>query len=139
MDLSRFKTLAEAYGAERRRWPETARPLYDHFAGTPEGATALAQAERVDRFLDALEVSAPDGGLAQAIVAEALASSPGPGDGGAERGGRVRRELLWWPLCAFAASTIIGFALGFAQAGNDTGPDFVTQLLGPDSVQEIGL
>jgi hypothetical protein len=139
MDLSRFKTLAGAYGAERRRWPEAARPLYDRFAGTPEGAAVLAQAESVDRFLDALEVSAPDGGLAQAIVAEALSSSPGPGDGGAESDGRIRRERLGWRLGAFAASAIIGFALGFAQAGNDTEPDFLTQLLGPASVQEIGL
>jgi hypothetical protein len=139
MDLSRFKTLAEGYGAERRRWPEAARPLYDRFAGTPEGATILAQAESIDRFLDALKVSASDGGLAQAIVAEALSSSAGPGDGGAESGGRIRRERLGWRLGAFAASAIIGFALGFAQAGDDAGVDFVTQLLGPASVQEIGL
>jgi len=33
MDLNRFETLVEAYGAERGRWPEDKRPLYERFAG----------------------------------------------------------------------------------------------------------
>ena len=138
MDLNRFKTLAEAYGAARRRWPEDAQPLYERFAETPEGATVLAEAERIDRFLDALEVAASDDRLAQAIVAEALSSSPRSGI--AEGGRVVRRSRLRWQLGAFAASAILGFALGFAQVRDDTGPDLVTQLLlGPVGVREIGL
>ena len=42
MDLTRFKACAEAYGAERRRWPAREHALYDRFAGTPEGAAILA-------------------------------------------------------------------------------------------------
>lgn len=138
MDLNRFKTLAEAYGAERRRWPESAQPLYERFANTPEGALVLAEAERIDRFLDALEVTAPDDDLAPSIVAEALASTrknPGADHGRAARAIRTR-----WQLGAFAASAILGFVLGFLQVRGDGGPDLITQLvLGPVGVREIGL
>ncbi len=138
MDLNRFKTFAEAYGAERRRWPQDAQPLYERFARTPEGATVLAEAERIDGFLDALEVSAPDDRLARAMVAEALASSPRNGVAQGRRA--IGRARLLWQLGAFAASAILGFVLGIAQVRDDTGPDLVTQLLlGPVSAREIGL
>ena len=138
MDLSRFKTLAEAYGTERRRWPENAQPLYERFANTPEGATILAEAERIDRFLDALEVASPDDDLAPSIVAEALASARSSDR--AEGGRTLRLVRLRWPLGAIAASAIIGFALGFSQVRDDGGPELVAKLLlGPVDVREVGL
>jgi len=125
MDLTRFEACAEAYGAERRRWPAREHALYDRFAATPEGAAILAEAERTDRFLDAWEVREPDEALAEAIA----------------RVVRPRRpRTLWWQATAFAASAIIGFAIGFAQVRDDGSADLVTQLLlGPTSVREIGL
>jgi len=125
MDLTRFKGCAEAYGADRRRWPAREHGLYDRFAGTPEGAAILAEAERTDRFLDALEVAGPDEALAQTI---ARAARP------------RRRSGAWWQATAFAASAIIGFVLGFAQVHDDGNADVVTQLLlGPTSLREMGL
>jgi len=127
MDLNRFKACAEAYGAERRRWPAREHALYDRFAGTPEGAAILADAERTDRFLDAFEVAAPDERLA-ATISRAPASR------------RPSTRRLWIPAAAFAASAILGFAIGFAQVRDDAGSDLVAQLLlGPASFREIGL
>ena len=125
MDLTRFKACAEAYGADRRHWPAHAHGLYDRFAGTPEGAAILAEAERTDRFLDAWEVREPDEALALAIAGVVRPR---------------RRRTLWWQATAFAASAIIGFVIGFAQVRDDGSGDLVTQLLlGPTSVREIGL
>jgi hypothetical protein len=127
MDLNRFRACAEAYGAERRRWPAPEHALYDRFAGTPEGGAILAEAERTDRFLDAFEVAAPDERLAAAI-----SHVPAPR--------RPAGRLLWLPVAAFAASAILGFAIGFAQVRDDAGGDLVAQLLlGPASLREIGL
>ncbi|HLB15012.1 MAG TPA: hypothetical protein VJM14_08795 [Burkholderiales bacterium] len=129
MDLTRFKGCAEAYGADRRRWPAREHALYDRFAGTPEGAAILAEAERTDRFLDALEVAAPDAALGRAIT-----NLP------SQRSGAGGRRRFWIPAAAFAASAILGFAIGFAQVRDDGNADLVTQLLlGPESVREIGL
>jgi hypothetical protein len=125
MDLTRFKACAEAYGADRRRWPAREHGLYDRFVGTPEGAAILAEAERTDHFLDAREVREPDEALAEAIS------------------GVVKprhRRTLWWHATAFAASAILGFVIGFAQVRDDGSADLVTQLLlGPTGAQEIGL
>jgi len=135
MDLSRFKACAEAYGADRRRWPAREHALYDRFAGTPEGAASLAEAERTDRFLEGFEVAGPDEALAETI--SNLPSSRRRGAGAA--GGVVRRRF-WLPAAAFAASAILGFAIGFAQVRDDGNADLVTQLLlGPESILEIGL
>jgi ferric-dicitrate binding protein FerR (iron transport regulator) len=123
MDLNRFKECAAAYGAERRRWPAREHARYDRFAGTPEGAAILAEAERTDRFLDRFEVAAPDAALAAAI---------------ADARARGRRGQ-WWQASAFAASALLGFVLGFTHVPDDAGGDLVSQLLlGPTSVREIG-
>lgn len=134
MDLTRFKACAEAYGVDRRRWPAREHGLYDRFAGTPEGAAILAEAERTDRFLDALEVAEPDEALAQAI-------SNLPGRGVARRRlVKPSRRTLWWQASAFAASAVLGFALGFAQVADEPAEDVVAQfLLGPAGFREIGL
>ncbi len=129
MDLIRFKGCAEAYGADRRRWPAREHGLYDRFAGTPEGAAILAEAERTDRFLDGFEVAAPDEALGQAISNRSARSRAAGG-----------RRRFWIPAAAFAASAILGFAIGFGQVRDDGNADAVTHLLlGPTSVREIGL
>jgi hypothetical protein len=128
MDLNRFRECAAAYGADRRRWPAREHALFDRFAGTPEGAAFLAEAERTDRFLEGFDVAAPDAALGRAISQRS-----------AQRRAAARRRF-WIPAAAFAASAILGFAIGFAQVRDDGGADLVTQLLlGPESVREIGL
>jgi len=139
MDLTRFKACAEAYGADRRRWPVREHALYDRFAGTPEGVAILAEAERTDRFLDAWEVREPGEALVQAI-----SNLPSSRRRGARKAGgvvRPRRRTLWWQVTAFAASAIMGFVIGFTQVYEEhSADDVLTQLLlGPASVREVGL
>jgi len=123
MDLNRFKECAAAYGAARRRWPESARALHDQFAGTAQGAAILAEAERSDRFLDAFDTAAPGLQLARRVGA-----LPAP---------------LWRRLgvpAALAACAMLGFVLGFTQARNTADTSVAARLLlGPQSLQEIGL
>ena len=122
MDLIRFQACADAYGAARRRWPERDRALYDRFAGTPEGAAILAEAERGDDFLNAYAPAAPSPELARRV-------------------GTIARPA--WRRCAvpaaLAASAVLGFALGLAQARADADTGFAARLLfGPQSVLELG-
>ncbi len=124
MDLNRFKQCSAAWGADRRRWPQHEQPLYDRFAATVEGAAILAEAGRTDRFLDAFEPVAPDPRLARRIVARA----------------RPAWYRLGKPAAALAASALLGFAVGFAQARSAADTDAAARLLlGPQSLQEIGL
>ena len=124
MDLNRFEQCAAAFGAERRRWPEVERPLFDRFAGSAEGAAVLAEAGRSDGFLDALAPAAPDAGLVHRIVS---VSQPA-----------WRRLLV--PAAALAACALLGFAVGFTQARGEADADVVGPLLlGPRSLQEAGL
>jgi hypothetical protein len=124
MELKRFHACASAFGAERRRWPERERPLYDRLAATLEGAAILADAERADRFLDAFEPMAPDPRLARRIVATV----------------RPAWRRFGVPAAAFAASAVLGFALGFLQARSEAEADLAARLLlGPQSLLEVGL
>jgi len=124
MDLNRFEACCDAYGAERNRWPPLDRSLYDRFAATPEGTARLADAGRVDGFLDAFAAAAPQARGARGV-------------------GRLARPA--WrrfakPAAALAASAVLGFAVGFAQAQVGAEADSSTDLLlGPYSLQEIGL
>ena len=124
MDLNRFKECSAAFGAERRRWPEREHPLYDRFAGTADGAAILAEAERADRFLDALEPAVPDRHLARSIAAL----------------GRPAPRRLGAVGTALAASALLGFVLGFVQVRSAADTDVAARLLlGPTSLQEVGL
>ena len=123
MDLTRFHACADAYGAARRRWPERDRALYDRFASTPEGAAILAEVERGDHLLDAYVPAAPAPELARRVGAIARPA--------------WRRYAV---PAALAASAVLGFALGLAQARADADAGVAARLLfGPESVQEIGL
>jgi hypothetical protein len=124
MDLSRFKELSAAFGAEKRRWPQHDRALYDRFVNTPEGMAILAEAGRTDRFLDALDTAPPDPRRAGDIGALA----------------RPAWRRLGGPAAALAASAAVGFVLGYLQSHGPTDTGVVAQLLlGPQSLQEIGL
>ena len=124
MDLSRFKDCSAAFGAERRRWPQAEHPLYDRFADTPEGMAILAEAERADHFLDALEPARPDPRRARHIAALA----------------RPAWSRVGKPAAALAASAIVGFIVGYLQAHDVADAGAIAQLLlGPQSLQEFGL
>jgi hypothetical protein len=98
MEFERFMQLAEAFGAARRRWPLEHQALYEHFALTEPGARVLAQAAELDALLDDLTPRAHDAVRPVRIV----------------RAARVpARRSLAWLSAAYAATAVLGFALGF--------------------------
>jgi hypothetical protein len=124
MDLDRFKECSITFGAARRRWPQRDRALYDQFANTPEGMAILAEVDRIDRFLDALDTAPPDPRRAREIGALA----------------RPAWRRFAKPAAALAASAAVGFVVGYLQSQGTTDTGVVAQLLlGPQSLQEIGL
>ena len=124
MDLSRFKDCSDAFGADRRRWPQRDQALYDRFSATPEGMAVLAESGRTDHFLDGLVSALPDQRRARSIGAVARP---------------VWRRLVE-PAAALVASAALGFVVGYLQAHATADAGAVAQLLlGPQSLQEIGL
>ncbi len=124
MDLDRFKKCSAAYGAERRRWPQREQPLYDRFSNTSEGLAILAEAARTDQFLDTFELAPADSLRVRQVYARA----------------RPAWHRLGKATAALAASAVLGFLVGYFQVHGTSDAGAVAQLLlGPNSLQEIGL
>jgi len=105
MDIERFRQLAQAHGAARRRWPEQDHALFDHFAASAEGAVVLADAERMDLFLDGWTAQVSDANRAERILAAInLPAAP-----------RARPLRGAWLSAGFALCAMFGLALGFTQ------------------------
>ena len=127
MNDKRFAELAAAYGAERRRWPQAERAVYDAFAGTPEGLALLA-----DRRL-------PGG---RQVLA---AGRSGPVGGEDPDGVRQTHQLaldrvveLAWLSTGFAACALLGFVLGFMQVSADSDEaQLYDLLLGSSTIEEL--
>ena len=125
MDHKRFAELAGAYGAERRRWPEQERALYDAFADTLDGRVLLADAERLDCQLDGWLTADDNEARVARIVAAATLQ-------------RNRPLRLAWLSTGFAACALLGFMLGFVQVSadnNDTAS--YDLLLGSSTIEEV--
>ena len=140
MDIHRFSELAGAHGAARERWPEPDRALYDRFAASPEGMGILADAARIDAFLDGWQPGTDDAGRAARIVAAANAVAHDPGEiavAPAARTVQRSRKVAAWLSTGFAASALLGFALGFTQASTDSVDEaYMDLLLGSNTVME---
>lgn len=137
MSIERFTELAQAWGAERARWPEHERTLHERFADTPEGMAILADALRIDLLLDTWQL--PDEGderIARIVAATRLgphAAAPPP----ALRPVATRHHYGAWLSSGFLASAVLGFVLGFTQPDTvDTGPAYTEMLLGSTSIME---
>ena len=105
MEMTRFEALADAYGADLRRWPheeqEAARALLER---EPSAARAiLAAADDLDALLAASPAPAPSQTLRDAIFAAAPKARP-------------RRALLgyWLPGAGLAAAALAGVIVGTA-------------------------
>ncbi|MBP6382619.1 MAG: hypothetical protein KBG29_06350 [Pseudomonadales bacterium] len=139
MDIHRFTELALAHGATRERWPRPDRALYDRFAATPEGMAALADAERIDAFLDGWQPRADDAGRVARIVRAATANDAG--DAVAAPVARTvvvpSRRVAAWLSTGFVASALFGFVLGFTQASTNSDDEaYIDLLLGSNTVME---
>ena len=125
MDLQRFTELADAHGAARRRWPLADQALFDHFGRTPEGTQILADAQRIDAFLDGWTLPERSADRDLHIIVTASVRTG-------------RRRGAAWLSTGFAACAILGFALGFTQFSTDTDTDAgaYSELLPDNSVIE---
>ena len=112
MDMQRFQTCADSYGARRDRWPPQDQGLFDALSCTPEGVRVLAQAEQVDAFLD----RGCDGADEPSPLLRQRIAKPPARHRAASAEHRARR---WLPLVAMVLILGLGFALGFHGAVED--------------------
>ncbi len=115
MDIEHFRALIEAYGGDRKRWPEDKRDIHDLFAPTETGRTLIQEACRVDAFLALSTTPAPTSALAGRILQSA------------DRRVTLRRRLQRW----LVGAGLIGVGL----AGGVTGALAVAVLTPPPQIQ----
>jgi hypothetical protein len=104
MTIERLKALAEAYGADLRRWPASERPFAESLVATdPAARAALDEAAALDVLLDASPRPAPSA----ALTARILAAAP--------RGREARAHLgriFWFLGAGWAAAACAGVVAG---------------------------
>jgi len=109
MTPERFGHLADAYGADLRRWPAAERAGAQALLarGDAEVLDALEQARQLDRMLDRHQVPAPAPGLARRIAASATI---------APRDAFWRRYADWLSRAGFVGVGLAGVAAGMLVA-----------------------
>lgn len=119
MDLDRFTTILDAYGAAPERWPAEERVDAEHLLNaSPEARTLRDQAARIDLGLNRLAVPSATAALADAIARRALAT---PQDRAFSLAGWLTQLLggppLWPRLAGFAAALVVGLGIGVSDLG----------------------
>ena len=109
MTPERFCKCVDAYGADLRRWPETERVAARALAerGLPELSQRLAEAARLDDWLECDALAAPDEALLQRIVSDAATA------------GLMKAEAdeLWWRPRWFWPAGMAGIGLAGSLVG----------------------
>lgn len=106
MDLERFEHLADAYGADLRRWPEAEREAARVLmAADPRAGLVLGEADVLDALLDAAPRPTPSHVLRERVIADAAGAHLG------------RRRSPWGPFAwmsgaGWAAAACAGVAFG---------------------------
>ncbi len=109
MNADRMRDLAEAWGGDLRRWPDTEREAAEHFARTQPGEAerALFAARQLDAALGAAPRAVVSAELRHRVIASAAAA-----------GLRARavwpglRRLLWIGGAGWAAAACAGIVFG---------------------------
>jgi hypothetical protein len=106
MDIERYRSLAEAYGSDPRRWPEGQREAAEAFqAREPEAARrVLGEAALLDEALDAWRPPAVDHALRERVLAGAPRA----------RAGLTGRFGFWLSGAGLAAACAAGVVVGMA-------------------------
>lgn len=104
MTIERLKALAEAYGADLRRWPASERPFAESLVATdPAARAALEEAASLDVLLDASPRPTPSAALAARI----LAAAPKAREARAHLG-----RIFWFLGAGWAAAACAGVVAG---------------------------
>jgi hypothetical protein len=110
MNIERFRSLLEAYGANPARWPETERVAALLFAEqSAEARDALQEAAAFDSLLDMAETQATTRALEDRILATFAERPPAQLS--------PWFTLGWIPAAAAACSLALGLAVGAALPG----------------------
>ena len=110
MLMSRFKHIADAYGADPSRWPEAVRGDMLAFAGSnAEAAAYLADVRELDRMLSNEADVLPSDALLERVMASAPGAKPHGAFAGANMGGRNS-----WRATAVAATLVLGVLTAWA-------------------------
>jgi hypothetical protein len=109
MDLERFQSLAERYGADLRRWPDGEREAAHACCAAHAAASAriLAAEAELDAWLDADQAVAPSVRLRELILASAPKPRRVPRIAGIDFG-------YWLSGAGLAAAAAAGLAIGLA-------------------------
>lgn len=114
MDLERFRALLEAYGGDRKRWPEDKRGMADLFASTEAGRALVREAWGMDAFLALSATPSPSAALTGRILQSA------------DKSVTLRRRLQRW---------LVGIGLvGVGLAGGVTGALAVAVFASPPQI-----
>jgi len=104
MTIERLKALAEAYGADLRRWPASERPFAESLiASDPAARAALEQAAALDALLQASPRPIPSAALA----ARVLAAAPKAREARAHL-----KRIVWFLGAGWAAAACAGVVAG---------------------------
>ena len=104
MTIERLKALADAYGADLRRWPASERPFAESLIATdPAARAALEEAAALDVLLDASPRPVPSAVLAARI----LAAAPKAREARAHLG-----RIFWFLGAGWAAAACAGVVAG---------------------------
>lgn len=142
MTAERFLALVAAYGADRRRWPESERAAAEAFAAAhaDTSSPALAEADAVDALL----CRSPTPQVPSALRDRVLAAAASAG-GRAGRTGRMWIDRLALAFGAgWAVATCAGVVAGVMLTGHltaDAQADAVlyqSSLLGVDDTEVLG-
>lgn len=115
MSIERLKSLTEAYGADRRRWPEAERAAAE--AALAQDAVAadrlLREADAVDAVLDASPRPVVSTALRDRVLASALSAGLTP-----KQARRVWDRLVIWFAAGWAAAACAGVVAGVNLTGH---------------------
>ena len=139
MDRDRLIELADAFGADLRRWPEgerdAARALLD---ADPAARAVLDAAAELDAMLDAAPRTVVSAALRDRVIASAATAGLKP------RGRFHIGRLLWWSGAGWAAAACAGVVFGVGLTTHvtaDAQADAVlyqASLSGVDDVEVLG-
>lgn len=109
MTLERFQALAEAYGADLRRWPTTCRAQAEALrAADPSGVERLLfEATKTDAVLDTSAAPAVSMALRDRVIASATAAGLSP-----RRMRWIAGRLAWLSGAGWAAAACAGVIAG---------------------------
>ena len=109
MNAERMRQLAEAYGADKRHWPQAERKAAEGFvAADPTGAERLLfDARQTDAALDASPRPMVSNALRDAVIASAMAAGLSP-----KKAKMVWDRLIVWAGAGWAAAACAGVIAG---------------------------